>query len=66
MGLGTMRGIMWAGVMGGRIATDTSQSNDDYTPLTIALFSTKEEARRHYERVVKVDVDALLRVDAQK
>lgn len=59
MGLGTRRGMMWAGVMEGHIASD-DKSTDEYTPLSVALFKTKEEAEQHYVRVVRVDVDALL------
>lgn len=62
MGLGAKRGVMWAGVMDGHIATD-DKSADEYTPLTVALFATKAEARQHYERVVRVDVDAMFNVD---
>lgn len=62
MGLGSRRGMMWAGVTDGHIATD-DRSTDEYTPLTIALFRTKREARAHYERVVRVNVDALLAVE---
>lgn len=65
MGLGTLRGMMWAGIMDGHIATD-DKSTDDYTPITLALFRTKADAERHYERVVKVDVDAMLRAPADK
>jgi len=64
MGLGSRRGMMWAGVTDGHIAAD-EKSTDDYTPLTVALFKTKADAQRHYERVVKIDVDALLRVQDQ-
>ncbi|CAN1724458.1 DUF1330 domain-containing protein [Hyphomicrobium sp. 1Nfss2.1] len=62
MGLGSLRGVMWAGVMDGHVATD-DRSTDEYTPLTVALFKTKAEAQQRYERVVKVDVDALLRIE---
>lgn len=61
-GLGGKRGVMWAGVMDDHIATARDESKDPYTPITIALFSTEREARRHYEHVVRVDVDALLHV----
>lgn len=60
MSLGAKRGMMWAGVTDGHIATDTGESKDPYTPLTIALFSTKAEAEKYYERVVRIDVDKLL------
>lgn len=60
MGLGTKRGVMWAGVVDGHIATDT-ESNDPYTPVTVALFKSEREARRHYESVVKIDADEWLR-----
>lgn len=63
MGLGTLRGVMWAGVTDGHIATDDDKSIDEYTPITVALFKSRADARKHYERVVKVDVDALFRVD---
>lgn len=62
MGIGNLRGVMWAGVTDGRIATDTGQSADPYTPLSIALFPTKAAAREHYERVIKIDVDKMLAV----
>lgn len=62
MGLGLTRGVMWAGVMDGHIASD-DQSTDDYTPISVALFKTKAEAEKHYECVVKVDADALFRID---
>ncbi len=59
MGLGSLRGVMWAGIMDGRIATD-DRSTDEYTPMTIALFPSKAEAERHYQKVVRVDVDKML------
>lgn len=64
MGLGSMRGVMWAGVMDGHIATD-EKSVDEYTPLTVALFKTKAEAEERYQRIVKVDVDAMFRVETK-
>lgn len=66
MGLGAHRGMMWAGVVDGHIATDTDQSIDEYTPITVALFPSEELARQHYETVVKVDVDAILRIGDRK
>lgn len=63
MGLGVLRGKMWAGVMDGRIASDTDQSRDEYTPLSVALFACKADAKRHYEKVVLVDVDEMLTVE---
>lgn len=63
MGLGSRRGKMWAGVMDGHIATETDQSRDEYTPLSVALFASKADAKKHYEMVVEVDVDKLLKVD---
>lgn len=65
MGLGTKRGVMWAGVMDDRIATD-DKSTDEYTPLSVALFKTKAEARKRYEHVVQVDVDAMLSAARRK
>lgn len=62
MGLGKLRGMMWAGIMDGHIATD-HKSTDEYTPLSVALFSSKAEARRHYECVVQIDADAMFRVE---
>lgn len=62
MSFGSKRGIMWAGVFEGHIATDTDKSIDVYTPMTIALFPTEAAAKERYERVVDVDVDKLLRV----
>lgn len=66
MSLGIRRGVMWAGVMDGHIATDDDKSTDEYTPLTVALFKSKAEARKHYERVVKVDVDAMMSVGEEE
>jgi hypothetical protein len=66
MGLGALRGAMWAGIIEDHIATDTDKSHDEYTPITIALFRTKAEAKRHYERVIRVDVGKLLRVTKAK
>ena len=66
MGLGSLRGVMWAGIMEDHIATDIDKSTDEYTPLSVALFRTEADAKRHYERVVKVDVDKLLRVTETK
>jgi hypothetical protein len=63
MGLGSKRGMMWAGVMDGQIATDDGKSIDDYTPITVALFTSKAEAQKRYQKVVRVDADALLRID---
>lgn len=65
MGLGTKRGVMWAGVMDGHIAAD-EKSSDEYTPISVALFKTKAEAEKHYERVIRVDVDAMLRVASER
>lgn len=65
MGLGSLRGEMWAGVMDDHIATD-DKSVDEYTPLTVALFKTKADAEQHYERVVRVDVDKMFRIEPKK
>lgn len=65
MGLGRLRGEMWAGVMDDHIATD-DKSVDEYTPLTVALFKTKADAEQHYERVVRVDVDKMFRIEPKK
>lgn len=65
MGLGTLRGVMWAGVVDDHIATD-DKSVDEYTPLTVALFRTKAEAKQHYQCVVKVDVDKMFRIEPKK
>lgn len=62
MALGLRLGRMWAGVIEDHIATNTEQSRDEYTPVTVALFRTKAEAQQFYERVVEVDADALFRV----
>lgn len=64
MGLGAKRGKMWAGVMDNHIASD-DKSTDEYTPISLALFRSRSEARKHYERVVEVDVDVLLHVEAK-
>jgi len=58
-------GMMWAGITDGHIATG-SDSTDQYAPLTIALFGTKNEAERYYEHVIRIDVDAMLRIEKQK
>jgi hypothetical protein len=63
MGLGSKRGMMWAGVMDGQIAADEGKSIDDYTPVTVALFTSKAEAQKRYQKVVRVDANALLRID---
>lgn len=63
MGLGSKRGMMWAGVMDGHIASDDGKSTDEYTPITVALFTSKAEARKLYEKVIEIDADALLRID---
>jgi hypothetical protein len=39
-------------------------SRDEYTPISIALFKTRAEAARHYERVVRVDIDKMFAVRA--
>ncbi|TXH45595.1 MAG: hypothetical protein E6Q97_31085 [Desulfurellales bacterium] len=65
MGLGHLRGMMWAGVTDGHVATD-DKSVDEYTPVTVALFKTKADAERHYECVVRVDVDKMFRIEPKK
>jgi hypothetical protein len=49
--------------MDGQIAADEGKSIDDYTPVTVALFTSKAEAQKRYQKVVRVDADALLRID---
>ena len=65
MGLGLRRGVMWAGIVDDHIATDTDKSTDEYTPITVALFRTRQDAERHYQSVVKIDVDKLLMVSGK-
>lgn len=43
---------MYAGVMDGKIYV--SDCFDSYTPVAIALFKTKAEAEKHFEKVLEI------------
>lgn len=55
---------MWAGVVDGQIYTTMSVDTtaDSYTPVGVALFTTEEDARRHFEHVIEINGEKLMTV----